>query len=107
MYQKYLPEDLKGKGEPSYSIEKALKDSKRNRMGGTLMPDGSTAYEMQAPRHRTEVCRQRSRSQVGEESSGHDQGDIRRSNTTGNRFGEGLKKRLGSMRKHKGKAVEA
>lgn len=26
--QKYLPEDLKGKGEPSYSVEKALRDHK-------------------------------------------------------------------------------
>lgn len=25
---KYLPDDLKGKGEPSYSLEKALKDHK-------------------------------------------------------------------------------
>ncbi|KAI4119112.1 MAG: hypothetical protein LQ345_000921 [Seirophora villosa] len=44
---KYLPEDLKGKGEPSYSIEKALKDSKREaREHRRVMSDGPPAYEM-------------------------------------------------------------
>ncbi|KAL9013363.1 MAG: hypothetical protein Q9173_001935 [Seirophora scorigena] len=44
---KYLPEDLKGKGEPSYSIEKALNDSKREaREHRRVMSDGRPAYEM-------------------------------------------------------------
>ncbi|KAL8918016.1 MAG: hypothetical protein Q9208_007614 [Pyrenodesmia sp. 3 TL-2023] len=44
---KYLPEDLKGKGEPSYSIEKSFKDSKRSsREHRRVMSDGQPAYEM-------------------------------------------------------------
>ncbi|KAL8903523.1 MAG: hypothetical protein Q9207_003857 [Kuettlingeria erythrocarpa] len=44
---KYLPEDLKGKGEPSYSIEKALKDSKRGaHEHRRVISDGQPAYEM-------------------------------------------------------------
>lgn len=45
--QKYLPEDLKGKGEPSYSIEKALQESKRGAPEHRrVMSDGHPAYEM-------------------------------------------------------------
>ncbi|KAL8936142.1 MAG: hypothetical protein Q9216_005090 [Gyalolechia sp. 2 TL-2023] len=44
---KYLPEDLKGKGEPSYSIEKALKESKHAaREHRRVMSEGQPAYEM-------------------------------------------------------------
>jgi hypothetical protein len=35
-YQTYHPDDRKGKGEPSYSIEKALKDHKRAGSGGDI-----------------------------------------------------------------------
>ena len=44
--QTYLPEDLKGKGEPSYSIEKALKEHKRSNHGR----NASTGIEMTSPR---------------------------------------------------------
>ena len=51
--QQYLPNDLKGKGEPAYSLEKALKTHKRNVSEGQ-----SRSYEMKAspttahrPRH--------------------------------------------------------
>ncbi|KAL8671660.1 MAG: hypothetical protein Q9168_003840 [Polycauliona sp. 1 TL-2023] len=45
---KYLPEDLKGKGEPSYSIEKALKEHKQHgaREHRRVMSEGQPAYEM-------------------------------------------------------------
>ncbi|CAO1598229.1 hypothetical protein XANCAGTX0491_001999 [Xanthoria calcicola] len=44
---KYLPEDLKGKGEPSYSIEKALKEHKQGaRDHRRVMSEGQPAYEM-------------------------------------------------------------
>ncbi|KAL8959827.1 MAG: hypothetical protein Q9183_005566, partial [Haloplaca sp. 2 TL-2023] len=52
---KYLPEDLKGKGEPSYSIEKALKEHKAGaRDHRRIMSDGQPAssYEMTTPRAR-------------------------------------------------------
>jgi hypothetical protein len=81
------------------------------------MPDGSTAYEMQTPRHRPQGSRQRSSSQTGAGSSSRQSGngvsyaefesDMRRSNTTGNKLGAGLKKRFGSLRRHKDKPVEA
>ncbi|KAL8809739.1 MAG: hypothetical protein Q9200_003157 [Gallowayella weberi] len=50
---KYLPEDLKGKGEPSYSIEKSLKQHKQNAKDHRrVMSEGQPAYEMvpQTPR---------------------------------------------------------
>ncbi|KAL8827506.1 MAG: hypothetical protein Q9170_006994 [Blastenia crenularia] len=43
----YLPEDLKGKGEPSYSIEKSLKEHKAGaREHRRIMSEGQPAYEM-------------------------------------------------------------
>lgn len=80
------------------------------------MPDGSTAYEMQPQSRPSASSRQRSRSNVGSSSNskGSDIGysqyetDMRRSNTTGNKLGEGLKKRFGTLRrKNKDNAVEA
>ncbi|KAL8993992.1 MAG: hypothetical protein Q9169_005923, partial [Polycauliona sp. 2 TL-2023] len=48
LQQKYLPSDLKGKGEPSYSIEKALKEHKHGtaRDHRRVMSEGQPAYEM-------------------------------------------------------------
>ncbi|KAL8773253.1 MAG: hypothetical protein Q9194_004397, partial [Teloschistes cf. exilis] len=46
---KYHPDDLKGKGEPSYSIEKALKDHNSRSAAQhhrRVMSDGQPAYEM-------------------------------------------------------------
>lgn len=43
---KYLPEDLKGKGEPSFTLERALKDQKNNQHRRVLS-DGNSAYQMQ------------------------------------------------------------
>ncbi|KAH7391413.1 hypothetical protein BKA64DRAFT_677519 [Cadophora sp. MPI-SDFR-AT-0126] len=107
---KYLPDDLKGKGEPSYSIEKALKDHKESSARNGLSPD-SRSYEMQPQRPGT--GRQRSISGNHEDFRGSsrpsagafldvDNGDgMRRSNTTGRRIGEGLKRRFGSLRRNK------
>ncbi|KAL8732637.1 MAG: hypothetical protein Q9166_002612 [cf. Caloplaca sp. 2 TL-2023] len=45
--QKYLPDDLKGKGEPSYSIEKSLKEHKKDAHDHRrVMSEGQPAYEM-------------------------------------------------------------
>lgn len=46
---KYLPEDLKGKGEPSYSLEKALKDHKSHNRRNSDRDDG---IEMTTPAQR-------------------------------------------------------
>lgn len=111
MAQKYLPEDLKGKGEPSYSIEKALKDHEESKARNGLATD-SHSYEMQ-PRQRPAAGRQRSISGNHEDFRGSSRpsgsalretdlgNDMKRSNTTGRRLGEGLKRRFGSLRRSK------
>ncbi|KAH9220582.1 hypothetical protein DL95DRAFT_383074 [Leptodontidium sp. 2 PMI_412] len=107
---KYHPEDLKGKGEPSYSIEKALKDHKEETARNGLPPD-SRSYEMQP--QRPAAGRQRSISGNHEDFRGSSRpsagafldvdggNEMRRSNTTGRRIGEGLKRRFGSLRRNK------
>jgi len=106
---KYLPEDLKGKGEPSYSIEKGLKDHKHEHRRNV---SDDNSYEMQ-PQTRPDANRQRSASGTNEHLTGARQSTgnsltysqhenaMRRSNTTGGRLGEGLKKRFGSLRRSK------
>jgi hypothetical protein len=112
--QKYLPEDYKGKGEPSFSIEKALKDHEDN-THRRVLSDGNSAYEMQT-RAGPEASRQRSASgsNAGRgtaaafrmEGFGNGEGSVRRSHTTGRRVGEGLKKRFGSLRRGKNKTAD-
>ncbi|KAA8616912.1 pal1 cell morphology [Pyrenophora tritici-repentis] len=86
----YHPNDLKGKGEPSYTIEKALKDHKRS---------GDSGIEMKS-RHRThsagDVDAPGIVPTVATEASG-----VNRSNTTGKSVGGALKKRFGSLRRRK------
>lgn len=107
--QKYLPEDYKGKGEPSFSLERAIKkdDPRGHRR---VFSDGDNSYEMTS-NLRPGANRQRSVSNNNvpttsklspnvSESVAHDS-DIRRSNTTGRRVGEGLKRRFGSLRRSK------
>ncbi|KAF4635441.1 hypothetical protein G7Y89_g2653 [Cudoniella acicularis] len=108
---KYLPDDYKGKGEPSFSIEKALKEHKLNSRR-RVMSDGE-GYEMQPQNFRPSISRQRSASGtnadlvgVGKPSRNNMrysdfEADVRRSNSTGGRLGEGLKRRFGSLRRSK------
>ena len=115
MRKKYLPDDYKGKGEPSFSIEKALKEHEKNTHRRVLSDDNS-AYEMQ-PRSKPEASRQRSASgsnvcmePVGRGTASalrfeEAEGSVRRSNTTGRRVGEGLKRRFGSLRRGKNKTT--
>ncbi|QSZ29564.1 hypothetical protein DSL72_004079 [Monilinia vaccinii-corymbosi] len=56
--QKYLPEDYKGKGEPSFSIEKALKErsaAQKSSRRRSILSDGNSAYEMQCRRPSTSL----------------------------------------------------
>jgi hypothetical protein len=101
----YHPDDLKGKGEPSYTIERDAKKMKGK--DGYLRPDG---IEMMVPQ------RQRSYSNAAAESSslrvpgGYEASDnsgINRSNTTGKKLSEGLKRRFGSMRRKKDLPTES
>ncbi|KAK7191635.1 uncharacterized protein CC84DRAFT_1162775 [Paraphaeosphaeria sporulosa] len=89
----YHPDDLKGKGEPSYSIEKALKDHKAY---------GDTGSEMQSHRRNVSMGSNGIPGHLPSESldAGTSSG-IGRSNTTGKSVGSALKKRFGSMRRKK------
>jgi hypothetical protein len=113
--QTYLPDDLKGKGEPSFRIEKALKDHEAN-AHRRVTSDGASAYEMQTPKSKPPPpSRQHSadspRSAKSPASAGPSEAtgsslkyaqfenEMRRSNTTGRQVGAALKRRLGSLRK--------
>lgn len=81
----YLPEDIKGKGEPSYSIEKALKE---HHIGEDQV--GDEGIEMQS--------RHRSSSGAAPPSSWNDgEGQIGRSGSL-RRLSGGLKRRFGSIK---------
>lgn len=94
---RYHPDDLKGKGEPSYTLERDLKQKQRY-----INPAGE--YELQSPRHsRLQRQRRRSSGHLGDDSlasgSSFNQTSVQRSNTTGKRLSDGLKRRIGSLRK--------
>jgi hypothetical protein len=109
--QQYHPDDLKGKGEPSFTVERDLKKEKGHRQ----FLSEADAYEMRPGSNRSwrgTSNHQRSSSQTGEGiSSGATytataNGDLRRSNTTGNKISEGLKRRFGSLRRKKEVSLE-
>lgn len=89
--QKYLPEDLKGKGEPSYSVDRALKDHKKY---------GDSGVEMSNTRRRNRSLDHADPPDVFL-SPFNDSAGIGRSNTTGKSVGNALKKRFGSLRRRK------
>ncbi|KAI9750353.1 MAG: hypothetical protein M4579_006509 [Chaenotheca gracillima] len=109
----YQPEDLKGVGEPSYSINKALKEHNLNDHR-RMMNDGESGYEMtpqSAPRSRSH-----GNSPVGKTSGAHVaenemDGDLAddihqagsSSSPKGGALG-GLKKRIGSLKRSKDRA---
>lgn len=90
----YHPDDLKGKGEPSYTIEKALKDHKMKGVSGT---------EMESRRRRNfSLGTNDSPAYLPVESPNTASASgIGRSNTTGKSVGSALKKRFGSLRHKK------
>ncbi|UNI23081.1 hypothetical protein JDV02_008920 [Purpureocillium takamizusanense] len=110
----YHPEDYKGKGEPSFTIERDLKARKH----GKHLSEAD-AFEMYpGANRRTVAARQRSASNAehegssasgnayGGSGSGSGSGEgLRRNNTTGKRLSDGIKRRFGSLR-HK-KSAEA
>ncbi|TVY78386.1 hypothetical protein LSUE1_G006622, partial [Lachnellula suecica] len=112
---KYHPDDLKGKGEPSYTIEKSLKDHKHS-SHRRVTSEGDNSYEMQPqsrlqPRPTTSRQRSGNNADLGGPSKTMQrysdfEGDMRRSNSTGQRIGDGLKKRFGSLRRSKKNTTE-
>lgn len=120
--KRYHPDDLKGKGEPSYTIEKDLKEKKCQKhqrnyaLGGGL--GAADDFELQPGiiRHPYlrghATTRQRSVSDtLGASPPRPDKllppddvsndCDISRRNTTGKHFGEGIRRRLGHLRSKK------
>jgi hypothetical protein len=82
----YHPDDIKGKGEPSYSIEKALKEHR-------ITDTGTEGIEMKS--------RNRSSSGAHPPSSWDDgEGQVRRSGSLSKRLSGGLKKRFGSVKRN-------
>lgn len=110
MEQKYHPEDYKGKGEPSFSIDRAIK--KHDAETATSGRSAGNSYEMHTPL-KNGVSRQRSVSgsgaaDLGPRAYGNGYGngvktgeasEVKRSNTTGRKMGDGLKRRFGSLRR--------
>ncbi|KAI6372537.1 hypothetical protein MCOR25_003697 [Pyricularia grisea] len=130
----YHPDDLKGKGEPSYTIERDHKEQKARRRRNTAAGEngnGNFVMEMQprqtayssGTRRKDLGAQVRQRSISSAADGGGQQGasssraenpfndsmamntstdnGLRRSNTTGNRLKDGLKRRFGSLRRKK------
>ncbi|KAF6233488.1 hypothetical protein HO173_008420 [Letharia columbiana] len=92
----YLPEDLKGKGEPSYSLEKALKQHK---LHSRHVSDGNNAIEMTTPatqRRPMSVEGQSRPVSDGQKYADWEQG-VRRSSSGAGK----LRRRFGSLRLRK------
>lgn len=99
----YHPEDIKGKGEPSYTVEKQLKEHNLNENGGyekrrSASGAGEQGIEMQT--HRRGVSSGSAGGGSALASTGvfdeSREGMPRRSGS----LSQGLKKRWGSVKKH-------
>ena len=77
----YHPDDIKGKGEPSYTVEKNLKESERSQRSS----EGREGIEMTGPINRT--------------SADIKDGEPTRQMSTGQRLSGGIKRRVGSITK--------
>ncbi|ELR10003.1 hypothetical protein VC83_06405 [Pseudogymnoascus destructans] len=104
---KYLPEDYKGKGEPSFSAD-AARDKRRGHR--RIASEDNFVYEMQPTPRARPSSRQRSISGVGPEQEGSPSDAARYpefgrngrpSSSMGRKFGDGIKRRFGSLRKNK------
>ena len=87
----YHPDDIKGKGEPSYSVEKALKEHKISEDGKG--PNGTQGIEMKT--------RNRSASDAihTADRSGWDDGEGLGRSGSLKKLGGGFRKRIGSIRR--------
>ncbi|KAF2259091.1 hypothetical protein CC78DRAFT_83426 [Lojkania enalia] len=90
----YLPGDLKGKGEPSYTIEKALKDHKHY---------GESGIEMSSRRRNQSLSAADAPPSIPVRDADGTAG-VGRSNTTGKSVGNSIRRRLGSLRRRKADA---
>jgi hypothetical protein len=102
----YHPDDLKGKGEPSYTYEKDLKEKKRVQRGEP------NEYELSSnigsSSKRPGMSHNRSFSDHPRTTPEYSNGsDIRRNNSTGrHKLSDGLRKRFDSIRRKKATEVQ-
>ncbi|KAF2013437.1 hypothetical protein BU24DRAFT_464219 [Aaosphaeria arxii CBS 175.79] len=92
----YHPEDLKGKGEPNFTIDNAMKNKKIY---------GETGSEMQTRRRNQSVGTADLAPTVPIHTGYDRDGDLGRSNSVGKGVGHALKKRFGSLRRRKEQAA--
>jgi len=115
----YKDDDLKGKGEPSFTIEKDGKDKQINRKPVPVGSSGVQEFEMQATttgHSKQDVAHVRQRSVINADKGpapppkdypsayGGDyssSGNLQRSNTTGKSLTQMIKRRFGSLRRRK------
>lgn len=101
--QTYLPDDLKGKGEPSFSLDKALKDhDKASRRHGA---NGQTFELAERPRASSD-SQKPIRNEYQSYSDWEEQ--CRRGKSSGHNhsMSEGMKRRVGSLRRKDRQAQE-
>ncbi|KAI0837219.1 hypothetical protein F5Y06DRAFT_94446 [Hypoxylon sp. FL0890] len=90
----YRPEDLKGKGEPWYTMEEDLKRQKQLRKARRR----SGEYEMQPRAHATGSSSKDGHVLVRERSASLGSAGPSRSSPKGKRLSDGIKRRFGSLR---------
>lgn len=96
--QTYLPEDLKGKGEPSYSLEKALKEKeKRNSHRRVFSEGGEAGIPLLPERSRPSSSGPDSRSAVGERYADWEE-TLRQTSMDRRSSGGFLRRKIGGVR---------
>ncbi|KAF2253466.1 hypothetical protein BU26DRAFT_515821 [Trematosphaeria pertusa] len=86
----YHPDDIKGKGEPYFTIDKALKEHKKY---------GDSGTELRSRRRNVSLGTADVPNSFPAESFEGGNAGVGRSNTTGKSMGSALKKRFGSLRR--------
>lgn len=89
-FQTYHPDDIKGKGEPYFTIDKALKEHKKY---------GDSGTELRSRRRNVSLGTADVPNSFPAESFEGGNAGVGRSNTTGKSMGSALKKRFGSLRR--------
>ncbi|KAL7949653.1 hypothetical protein V8C42DRAFT_341596 [Trichoderma barbatum] len=102
---KYHPDDLKGKGEPSYSIERALKEKRRAKDGEPEeieMQSGlySRNHHSKPSKHQRSITVALHGS-ASSNGNAYNNTDLQRRNSTGKKLSDSLKRRWGSIRGRK------
>ncbi|PTB54889.1 hypothetical protein M431DRAFT_85559 [Trichoderma harzianum CBS 226.95] len=101
---KYHPDDLKGKGEPSYSLERALKEKKRAKNGEPDEIEMQSGLRSRNPHSKSKHQRSMTVALRGSSSAtgnAYNDSELGRRNSTGKKISDSLKRRWGSIRGRK------